>query len=167
MIHVCPLSRLEETVAAHRVRRVLSLVAVGTVVPRPREVAASDHLTLHFHDIAEPLGGHVTPNARHIEQALDFAAADAGPILVHCYAGVSRSTAMGYAIACAREPERGEAELAATLRALSPTATPNRLIVRLADSALGREGRMVQAIEAIGRGGDCYEGAAFALAPNP
>jgi predicted protein tyrosine phosphatase len=54
-------------------------------------------------------------------------------------------------------------ELAQALRRASPTATPNRRLVALADDRLGRQGRMIAAITAIGRGADCYEGAPFAL----
>jgi predicted protein tyrosine phosphatase len=49
------------------------------------------------------------------------------------------------------------------LRAASPHATPNRLIVRLADDLLGRKGRMVEAVTAIGRGADAWEGRVFTL----
>lgn len=165
MIAVCPISRLAETVAAFRARRIVSLIAAGTPVTRPPSIAPEDHLTLYFHDLVEPLEGHVPPSESHIGDALAFAAADEGPIVVHCYAGVSRSTAMAYAIACAREPGRDEAEIARALRQASPTATPNRLIVRLADEALGRQGRMARAIAAIGRGVDAFEGKPFALLP--
>jgi predicted protein tyrosine phosphatase len=165
MIAVCPITRLRECAETFGAKRLLSLVTEGTEVIRPDGVTADDHLTLHFHDISEPLQGYVAPCERHVAEALAFAAADDRPMLVHCYAGVSRSTATAYAIACAREPERDEFELAWTLRRLSPTATPNRLVVRLADAALGRRGRMVDAIAAIGRGRDAFEGAAFALSP--
>lgn len=165
MIAVCPISRLTETVAAIGARRVLSLIADGFDVRLPPQLSASDHLTLSFHDIVEPIDGHVHPSESHVADALAFAAADDGPIVVHCYAGVSRSTAMAFAIACAREPDRDEREIARLLREASPTATPNRLIVQLADEALGRDGRMVEAIAAIGRGCDAYEGAPFTLQP--
>ena len=69
------------------------------------------------------------------------------PLLIHCYAGVSRSTAAAYAVACALQPEADELALAAALRAASPSATPNPRIVALADSHLGRQGRMVAAIQ--------------------
>ena len=42
--------------------------------------------------------------------------------------------------------------IAQALRRASPTATPNIRIVSLADRLLGRDGRMVAAIETIGRG---------------
>jgi predicted protein tyrosine phosphatase len=54
-------------------------------------------------------------------------------------------------------------EIARELRRVSPTATPNRRMVALADERLERNGRMSAAIAAIGRGTDCYEGAPFAL----
>jgi predicted protein tyrosine phosphatase len=82
---------------------------------------------------------------------------------VHCYAGISRSTAAAYVIAAALQPERDESELARELRTRSPTATPNPLIVAHADKLLGREGRMVSAIRAIGRGKEAFEGTPFML----
>lgn len=163
MITVCPLSQLETTVAASGARRVLALLADGAVAHRPEGVAAYDHLTLRFHDISGPREGYVAPSADMVAKALAFADADDAPLVVHCYAGVSRSTAVAYAIACAREPERSEAEIAAELRRLSPSATPNPLIVALADAQLGRNGRMVAAIAAIGRGADAFEGEPFTL----
>lgn len=163
MIAVCPITKLNESAEAFGADRMLSLVGDGVTVERPARIAPDDHLTLYFHDIVEPLAGYVTPSESHVAEALGFAAADDRPILVHCYAGVSRSTAMAFAIACAREPKRDEFEIARRLRELSPTATPNRLIVSLADAALGRDGRMVEAVAAIGRGRDAFEGAPFAL----
>jgi predicted protein tyrosine phosphatase len=162
-IGVCPLSRLEETVAATGAARVLSLLSDGTDAATPSGIEPSDHLILRFHDLVEPLVGHVHPRDSHVADALAFAAKDDGPIVVHCYAGISRSTAMAFAIACARQPYRDEAEIARLLRTESPMATPNRLIVALADDALGRGGRMVAAIDAIGRGADAFEGLPFVL----
>ncbi|MFC7051439.1 tyrosine phosphatase family protein [Hansschlegelia quercus] len=162
-IGVCPLSRLEETVAATGAARVLSLLSDGTDAATPAGIEPANHLVLRFHDLVEPLVGHVHPRESHIAEALTFAAEDDGPIVVHCYAGISRSTAMAFAIACARRPGRDEAEIARALREASPTATPNRLIVALVDKALGRNGRMVAAIDAIGRGADAFEGRPFVL----
>ncbi len=61
-------------------------------------------------------------------------------------------------------PERDEAEIAAALRAASPSATPNPRLVAIADGLLGRSGRMVAAIAAIGRGAEAFEGVPFTLA---
>ena len=67
-------------------------------------------------------------------------------LLIHCWAGISRSSAAAYAIACDRNPGF-ERDIAIELRRRSPSATPNRLMVRLADDLLQRDGRMVEAID--------------------
>jgi predicted protein tyrosine phosphatase len=79
------------------------------------------------------------------------------PILIHCYAGISRSTATAYITACAHNPAADEEEIARALRAASPTASPNRRFIALADAELGRSGRMSRAIDTIGRGPPWYE----------
>ena len=65
--------------------------------------------------------------------------------------------------AAALDPGRDEAQLAQTLRRLSPSATPNPRLVAIANALLGRQGRMVSAIAAIGRGADAFEGTPFCL----
>jgi predicted protein tyrosine phosphatase len=85
------------------------------------------------------------------------------PVVVHCFAGISRSTAAAFSGLCAVRPDLDEAEIAWRLRSRSPQATPNLRIVTLADLILGRGGRMVRAVEAIGRGSEAVEGTVFAL----
>ncbi len=60
-------------------------------------------------------------------------------------------------------PKRDEFAIARALRAASPTASPNARLVALADDALGRRGRMNEAIAEIGRGQECSEGEPFTL----
>lgn len=164
-LHVCPLSRLEDTVLETRATHLVTLVSVGTPMARPVAIAEDRHLALYFSDIVEPMDGHVLPAAEHVEQLLAFVRRwerDA-PMVIHCWAGISRSTAGAFAAACALAPERDEASIARALRAASPLATPNRRIVAVADDILGRNGRMVDAVAAIGRGKDAYEGRPFTL----
>jgi predicted protein tyrosine phosphatase len=169
MIVVCPLSKVEETVAKSGARHLLSLLSEGAAMTRPASISAGNHLYLVMHDIAVARDGMTMPGEAHVRLLLDFAHGwDRGldrahPLVVHCYAGISRSTASAYIIAAALDPTRDEQELAQTLRWLSPSATPNPALVAAADMLLGREGRMVAAIKAIGRGADAYEGTPFAL----
>jgi len=165
-IHVCPLARIEETVAATGARSLVTLLNPGTPVERPAAILAERHLYIGVADIVEAQLGHVLPAESHVRELLDFAGAwdQAEPLLIHCYAGVSRSTAAAFIAACALGPERDEGEIARALRAASPTATPNARLVALADAALSRRGRMIDAIAAIGRGAECFEGEPFALA---
>ncbi len=162
-LYVCPLSRLDETLRRSGARSVVTLLRPGgATTPVLRDIR---HLRLDFSDIAEPLDGHVMPGADHVDALLRFAAGwdGAAPLLVHCYAGVSRSTAAAFVLACALQPQANEATLARALRAASPTATPNPRIVALADERLERQGCMVAAISAIGRGAECFEGEPFQL----
>lgn len=165
MIHVCSLARLHETVERTGARHVITLINGGTVFTRPSNVDPTNHLFLGLNDIVEEMEGLVAPADHHMHELLDFVHAwpREAPLVIHCYAGISRSTAAAYATLCALLPERDEAELAWELRRASPTATPNARIIALADMALRREGRMIHAVAAIGRGGDAYEGEPFSL----
>lgn len=164
-LHVAPLSRLSETVAAVRARHLVTLINVGTVVARPAGIAAERHLFLGMSDISQPVDGHVLAGQDHIGQLLAFMRGwgREAPMVIHCWAGISRSTAAAYIAACALAPDRDEDEAADALRAAAPSATPNARLVALADSALGRRGRMIRAIDRIGRGADAFEGTPFAM----
>jgi predicted protein tyrosine phosphatase len=85
------------------------------------------------------------------------------PLLIHCWAGISRSTAAAFIMLCALNPDVPERLVARRLREASVTASPNRLLVRLADARLNRCGRMVTAIEQIGPGQMAPEGQPFIL----
>lgn len=164
-LHVCSLQRMFGTVRDTGARDLVTLVKPGTAVPRPESIAPHRHLVLNIADIVEPMEGEVLAGAVHVEKLLAFVGDwdRQAPLVIHCYAGVSRSTAAAFITACALLPEAEEGALAARLRMLSPTATPNRHLVTLADTLLGRRGRMVHAVEAIGRGAECYEGIPFAF----
>jgi predicted protein tyrosine phosphatase len=74
---------------------------------------------------------------------------------------VHRRGVLGFLRRCG--PIWTKRRLPARLRSRSPEATPNARLVALADALLGREGRMISAVQAIGRGADAYEGSVFAL----
>jgi predicted protein tyrosine phosphatase len=168
-LHVCSLALLEETVAAAGADHVLTVISAGADVPRPAAIAPQRHLFLAVSDIVAAHEGSILANEGHIAQALDFVRGwdQRRAMVVHCYAGVSRSTATAFIAACALRPDLDEARIAGAIRLRSPTATPNPLFVALADRMLGRDGRMIAAVEAIGRGAECYEGAPFHLDLGP
>ena len=160
---VCSLARVDEVARRHRPGRMLSVLSEATPVARPDRIATDHHLQLTFNDVGADTPGLVAPATWHVRAMLDFARAwdRMAPLLIHCFAGVSRSTASAYSIALALDPARDAAEAARDLRLRSPTATPNRRLVELADQALDRQGRMIAAIDRIGRGADCFEGEPF------
>jgi predicted protein tyrosine phosphatase len=165
MIHVCSLSRLHATVEETGARHIVTLINDQTRVERPDCVAVEDHLFLPMHDIAAELEGFRAPAVEHVRSLIAFAQRwpRETPIVVHCWAGISRSTAGAFIIACTLNPTRDEAEIAQAIRAASPTAMPNTRLVALADDILERDGRMIRAVEAIGRGVECHEGTPFRL----
>jgi predicted protein tyrosine phosphatase len=164
-LHVCSLARIAETVRATGARSLVTLINVDTLVSRPAEIDAARHLFIGMSDIIEPIDGHILPAEKHVAQLIAFARAwDRNePLVIHCHAGVSRSTAAAFIIACALAPSRPETAIADAIRCASHTATPNRRMIAIADAMLKRNGRMIAAIERIGRGSDCYEGIPFAL----
>ena len=164
-ILVCSMTRVVDTVRESGARSLITILTAGASLVRPREILPERHLQMTLSDIVEPQDGHIPPGAAHIDGLLAFLDnwERDSPLVIHCYAGVSRSPAAADVAACALAPHRCEMELAQALRRASPTATPNRRLVALADSRLGRQGRMTAAIASIGRGADCYEGAPFAL----
>ena len=165
MIHVCSLARLHETVETVGARRIITLMRNTDQVLRPEQVSKENHLILNMDDICEPLEGYEMPCKADVERLIEFVRGwdRAAPMVVHCYAGISRSTAAAYTAACTVNPQRDEAEIAKALRAASPIATPNARIVALADQTLGRNGRMVRAIQDIGLGQSAYEGNPFRI----
>ena len=162
---VTPLSRLHEIAEAHRVSHVVTLINAATKVVRPGHVGESDHLFLGFNDIVEPQEGLIPPGEAHVRELLAFADDwdQQNPMIIHCYAGVSRSTAGAYMTSLHLNPDQDEMDLALELRRRAPTATPNAKLIAMADDILGRNGRMVDAIRSIGRGAECFEGVPFIL----
>lgn len=165
MLYVSSLSRLKETVERTGATRMVSLINAGTPVERPQSIAADNHLFLGFNDIVDPVEGLVPPGEAHVSSLLDFVQDwdKSAPLVIHCWAGISRSTAGAFITACALTPDADEAELASVLRARAPSATPNARLVAIADRMLARDGRMIEAIRAIGRGADAFEGTPFEM----
>jgi predicted protein tyrosine phosphatase len=164
-LHVSSLSKLHDTVAAVGASHVVTLINVNTVVERPAGISAERHLFLGMSDIVAAMDGHILPGEDHVARFLGFMRDwdRSAPVVIHCWAGISRSTAAAYIAACALGPDRDEQEIALRLRAASPSATPNTRLVAVADEILGRGGRMERAIAGIGRGADAFEGAPFQL----
>ena len=165
MLHVCSLAALPDTVKVTGASHILTVMANVDQVQRPESVLPANHLKISMDDITEQMDGFVAPSDSHIEQVLNFVRGwdRSAPLVVHCYAGISRSTASAFAAVCMLNPHRDEISIARQLRAASPIASPNRLIVSLADRALGRDGRMLRALDEMGPGNMMIEGRPFHL----
>jgi predicted protein tyrosine phosphatase len=155
---VTPYSALETTVLRQRPSHVLTLMAEP--VETPRTIEPERHLRIVVHDVAEAVEGAVAPARDHIIDILAFARGwDRNrPFLVHCWAGISRSTAAAYIVLCDIHGPGHEVAIAQGLRFRAPHAQPNPLMIRHADALMAREGRMIEAIQAMGEARVVWEG---------
>lgn len=165
MIHVCSLARLYGTIDETGARHIVTLLRRTDRVVRPVHIASENHLVLGVDDICDPMDGYMCPAEEHVGRLIDFASRwdRTSPMVVHCFAGISRSTAGAFVAACAINPQRDEQEIAWAIRRASRTAQPNARIVAIADQLLKRDGRMVRAVETIGPGQAAVEGEPFRL----
>jgi predicted protein tyrosine phosphatase len=148
-----------------RPSRVVSLLSPYDTFPVFDGLAADLHLQVPIHDITADIGDWRAPVSSDAERVIRFVEGwdRADPMLIHCWAGISRSTASAFITACVHNPNADEDEIARAIRAASPTASPNARLVGHADALLGRSGRMMKAIEAIGRGAISDEAKAFSI----
>ena len=165
MIHVCSLARLHDTVAQTGASHMVTLLRLVDRVERPRSIAPDNHLILGMDDISMPLEGYTHPAEEHVVELIEFVQRwdRRAPLVMHCFAGISRSTAGAFISACALNPGREETVIAQAIRRSSATATPNIMLVSHADRILGRRGRMIAAVEALGPGLPSQEGEPFRL----
>ena len=168
-ILVSPLSAIEQVIEAYRPSHLITLLSPEHMIETPDRIAIERHLKLALNDVVEEMQDVVPPTRDHISRLVEFGRewpAEA-PLLIHCWAGVSRSMAAAYTLLCERAGPGRELEIARALRQRAPYAYPNALMVRLADSLLQRDGRMVAAIASIGRGETVFEGRCVLLPLGP
>ncbi|HAK62154.1 MAG: tyrosine phosphatase family protein [Pseudomonadota bacterium] len=164
MLYICPLSQLYSAIDRHSPSHLVSLLDPHSMIDTPRVLKSERHLRLSINDITTPREGLTVPAEAHIRELLTFLDSwdRNAPMLIHCWAGISRSTAAAY-IALCHLNEVDEFQAARLLRARARHAQPNRLLVALADKLMSRQGRMIEAVEEIGPGVFDMEGALFSL----
>lgn len=165
MLYVCSLAKLNDTARRVEARHVVTLINADMAVPTPEGVSPDNHLFLGFNDIVAPIDGLLPPGEDHVQQLLDYVRKwdrkDA--MIIHCWAGISRSTAGAFIAACVLNPGVSEDHIAQVLRREAPSCTPNARLVSIADRLLDRDGRMIEAIRRIGRGANAFEGTPFEM----
>jgi predicted protein tyrosine phosphatase len=151
-ILVTPLSALDDAIASHRPSHIVTLLSPEHMIATPAGFAPERHLKLGVNDVADPSAGTDPPARGHIESLLAFSRNWDGeqPLLIHCWAGISRSMASAYTVLCDRLGPGREVEIAMAIRRRAAHANPNTLLVRHADEALGRNGRMLAALNTMG-----------------
>jgi predicted protein tyrosine phosphatase len=156
-ITVCGLDELAGHCEA-RVSHVLSILDPEWPVPEVfGTFGEHEKLELRFHDVIEEGPGLVVPTAIHIEQLLAFGrglgrepATDAH-LLVHCHAGVSRSSASMALLIAQAMPDRSGDAIFADILGIRPQIWPNLRIVEMGDRTLRRNGDLVAAAQGVYR----------------
>ena len=143
---------------ARGVTHVLSILDPEFPVPEAfGAYGEHDRLELRFHDVIDERPGQIAPGPADIERLLLFgqrliaqadAAANGEHLLVHCHAGVSRSTAAMTLILAQARPDRPAAEAMAAVVDIRPQAWPNLRMIEMGDRLLGRDGEIVEAVRA-------------------
>ena len=102
MIYVSSLSALDSVAATLASFDLLTLLSPDHPPAEWSGPARGRHLRLAFHDIVEPVAGLIQPDRTTVEAILGFGRArgDRRAILIHCWAGISRSSAAAFMIAC-------------------------------------------------------------------
>ena len=164
MIYVCPLSQVHAAIRKLTPSHLVSLLDPKSMIETPPGIVRGRHLRLSVNDIAEPREGLVLPGESHIREILDFVDGwdQRAPLLIHCWAGISRSTATAY-IALCHLNQGQEYDAAKKMRAAARHAQPNRRLVALADTLMGRGGRMIDAVAQMGQGEFDMEGDLFSM----
>ncbi len=164
MIYVCPLSQVHHSLQRLSPSHLVSLLDPKSMIDTPPALHRERHLRLSVNDIAEPQQGLILPGEEHIRAILGFIDSwdQRAPMLIHCWAGISRSTATAY-IALCHLNEGHEFTAAGLMRAAARHAQPNRRLVALADQIMGRRGRMIEAVAQMGPGEFDMEGALFSV----
>jgi predicted protein tyrosine phosphatase len=111
-------------------------------------------LELRFHDVIEEHGGGViAPQPEHVGELLAFGhrLQRDEHLLVHCHAGVSRSTASMALVLAQACPDVPAVVIFEEVLRIRPRAWPNLRIVEFGDALLGRNGALVAAVAEVYR----------------
>lgn len=136
----------------HNVVKAVSLLAPGDTFPTIDHLDDTSHLKLAMDDVDLPEANLQPPQKEHVQQLISFMEdwTRDDPVLIHCWAGISRSSASAFITACLHNPDADEFEIAKNLRKASRTAKPNRRLIQFADELMSRDGRMIDAVASMG-----------------
>jgi predicted protein tyrosine phosphatase len=148
---ICGIDQLDEYCTAD-ISHVVSILDPGCAEPDIfRLFAQHQRLDLRFHDIIDEHAGMVAPNGNDIERLLEFGRSmlnsrSAGRLLVHCHAGLSRSTAAAVLLLAQAQPDRPPETAVMEMLELKPRAWPNLRMIELGDESLRCEGKLIRAV---------------------
>ena len=141
-IHICSLAAVKE-MDTSIYDGIITIEDSNIEDPFRVKSGETQQLILRFDDISTPIDDLIVPQDIHIERALKFAQLiDDGSLLIHCHAGISRSSAIALAIIADKLGEGNEEEAVKTLEFINPNCRPNRLLVKMTDEILEINGKL-------------------------
>ena len=140
---ICGLHDVHETVDESEATHLLSMLDHGTPMPAHADISGGRHLQMFFSD-TDDRADSAAPSLEDMHEIHDWAIAVPleARLVVHCYMGISRSTAVTLGLLARHLPPL---DAARRLLAIRPQATPNRLIVAHWDEILGMQGALEEA----------------------
>lgn len=149
-IYVSALQAAHHSVVEYQPLSIISFIDSNATKPYFLNYDSNRHLVLSFNDISM-IGSDIS-NKQRIDCGHLIAFLTQHdmryPLLIHCTLGISRSTAAAY-IMLNLHRQNQEFEIAQYLRDKIPYAMPNMTLISIADTLLGRNGRMTSAIEGL------------------
>ncbi len=156
-ITVCGIEELAGNCSAEA-SHVLSILDPDCPVPEAfGAFGEHEKLELRFHDVIDDLPGHQAPQPAHVERILAFGRnllaqpRSATHLLVHCHAGISRSTASMALILAQALPAQPAAAIIGMVHQIREKAWPNLRLIEIGDARLRRSGTLVGATTALHR----------------
>jgi len=156
-ITVCGIEELEEYCAVGA-SHVLSILDPEWPVPEAfGAFGEHEKLELRFHDVIEDVQDQVPPRQEHVAALLEFGRdlmiepPDDAHLLVHCHAGISRSSAAMTLILAQGLPHVSGKSIVGEVLRIREKAWPNLRMVEMGDAMLGRDGELVAAAHDVYR----------------
>ena len=136
---------LEDRVSCSSFGAVMSFGSPGSAAP-PLKLFNGPTLRMEFDDVEVEVGSH--PTRKHVREIIKFCrqVPDDAKVLIHCHAGISRSTAAGMILLAVKMGPGQEKQILPLIHRVRECADPNRLMIRYADDLLGLNGDLLAAL---------------------
>lgn len=148
-LFICGRDELERSVALEATH-LITIANPGAACPKPASFAG-EHLQLWFGDVISEADARQcrtkAPTNEDVQQGIEFFRVACGSrgskILLSCDYGASRSPALAYVCLADQFEDGRESDAFDLVLKIRPNAVPNKLVVQLGDSLLGRKGALL------------------------
>ncbi|MDB4831651.1 hypothetical protein OAH28_03110 [Hyphomicrobiales bacterium] len=164
-IVISPLSLANKMIDKYNANYIISILSPGALFPVFNNIKDEDHLKLSFNDIISPRQNLIEPSLEHVKSIINFSKRcdKSDTLLIHCYAGISRSTAAALILYSYYKNNLSADSMAIELMSLSPCANPNSLLLAFGDRVIGNKNTLMQCHILLKRPKLAYENEPFIL----